>query len=62
MAREYITVAEFCERTDIPKRTVYDWIRKGKIEVRKDVYPALMPADQPIPVKNPDIHGWRYQF
>lgn len=60
--RSYLTVKEYCKKYDVPRSTVRSWIKSGTIEARRDVRPILIPDDQPFPVKDPDIHGWRYQW
>ena len=62
MGRLYLTIAEYAEKHGIPKRTVNEWVRKGKLEARTDIYPARIPDDQPVPVKNPLYHSWRWYF
>ena len=62
MARRYLTIAQYGEKYGIPKRTVNEWVRNGKLEARTDIYPKLIPDDQPVPVKDPEFHAWRWRF
>ena len=62
MARPYLTLAEWAKKHDVPKRTAYEWVKSGKLEAMRWKYPMLIPDDQPVPKKDPDIHKWRYQF
>lgn len=62
MSRRYLTVTEYSLTHDIPRSTLKDWIREGKLEANRTVRPMLIPDDQPVPKKDPAIHKWRYQF
>ena len=62
MPRPYLTVTNYAIKYDIPRSTVYTWIRQGKLEAREDVRPKLVLDEKPAPEKDPAIHKWRYQF
>lgn len=60
--RPYLTVSGYSDKYGVPESTVKYWIKSGKLIARKGIRPMLIPDDQPIPVKNSDIHGWQYQW
>ena len=62
MTRRYLTVEEYSIKYGVPRSTVKCWIRTGKLEAMKSTRPMLIPDDQKIPEKIPDIHKWRYQW
>ena len=62
MGRRYLTVEEFSMKYDVPKSTVKQWVKDGTLDAMKSVRPMLIPDDQGVPVKDPEIHGWRYQW
>lgn len=62
MARPYLTISQYSRKYGVPNRTVRDWVNKGILEAMKCQRPILIPDDQPIPRKDPDIHRWRYQW
>ena len=62
MSRPYLTVNGYSEKYGIPVSTVKHWVRTGKLDVMKSVRPMLIPDDQPVPRKDPNIHGYRYQW
>ena len=62
MARPYLTISQYSRKYSVPNRTVRDWVNKGILEAMKCQRPILIPDDQPVPHKDPDIHKWRYQW
>lgn len=62
MSRPWLTVSEYCWRHDIPKSTVYTWIRQGKLRVDATSYPKKVLDEGPAPEKKPEKHRWRYEF
>lgn len=62
MARRYLTIKEYCAEHSVKRTTVQHWIRNGTLKARTDVRPYMIPADQPVPYKDPSIHAWRYQW
>ena len=62
MSRQYLTVREYSEKYGVPESTVKYWIKSGKLSVMRSERPMLIPDDQPVPQKDPDVHGYRYQW
>lgn len=62
MARPYLTVREYALKYDIPKTTIYTWIRQGKLESIETARPKLVLDEGKAPEKDPSIHKWRYLF
>lgn len=62
MSRQYLTVRGYSEKYGIPESTVKHWIKSGKLSVMRSERPMLIPDDQPVPKKDPDVHGYRYQW
>lgn len=62
MSRPYLTIKQYCEKYNVPRTTVQDWVRNGTLEVLRWKRPMLIPDDQPIPERSKDyFNGWRYK-
>ena len=62
MSRPYVTVTEYAIRHDIPRSTIYTWIREGKMQADETSYPKLVLDEGVAPRKVPEKHRWRYDF
>lgn len=62
MGRRYLTVAEYSQKHGVPQSTVRKWVKDRKLQAVRSVRPMLIPDDQAVPDKDPDIHKWRYTW
>lgn len=49
---EWLTVKEYSERYGVPKATVRNWVKRGLLRIRKDLYPVRVLDGKKAPIRD----------